>query len=146
VTIPGLQEGRPGIDPTRIVVEAYPGILARRLIGRRPYKNDTRSKQTAARAQARQDLFQALSNGAAQSLYGLRISAPATLVQDPGGDALDALLCAIQAAWAWNRRDHGFGAPGDLDPQEGWIADAGLAPDPAPPPLTSGNPSVRPSV
>ncbi|MDZ7829218.1 MAG: DUF429 domain-containing protein [Halofilum sp. (in: g-proteobacteria)] len=42
--IPGLQHG----DPGRIVVEAYPGVMARRLIGRRGYKNDTKRKQTPA--------------------------------------------------------------------------------------------------
>jgi hypothetical protein len=36
---------------------------------------------------------------------------------------LDALVCAIQAAWAWTRRDHGFGLPEHVDPLEGWIAD-----------------------
>ena len=40
VTIPGLLEG----DPDRIVVEAYPGVLARRILGRRSYKNDEKSK------------------------------------------------------------------------------------------------------
>lgn len=36
---------------------------------------------------------------------------------------LDALLCAIQAAWAWTQRDQGFGLPKHVDPLEGWIAD-----------------------
>ena len=57
VTIPGLQAG----DPERIVVEAYPGVLARALIGRRGYKQDTKAKQTAEQAQARRDLLSALS-------------------------------------------------------------------------------------
>lgn len=49
VTIPGLQEG----DPDRIVVEAYPGVLARSVISRRSYKNDTKRKQTEDQHAAR---------------------------------------------------------------------------------------------
>jgi hypothetical protein len=124
VTIPGLQDG----DPARVVVEAYPGMLARAVIGRRSYKQDTTAKQTAEHARARRELLETLIGGtAAQSLYGLRVSAPATLTRDPGGDHLDTLLCAIQAAWAWTRRNEGFGCPDTCDPLEGWIADPVLA-------------------
>ncbi|NCA71566.1 MAG: DUF429 domain-containing protein [Sphingobacteriia bacterium] len=119
VTVPGLQAG----DPQRIVVEAYPGVLARGLIGRRVYKQHSRDKQSPAQALARRDLFDTLLGGAAQSRYGVRVSASEALIDDPSGDQLDALLCAIQAAWAWTRRDQGFGAPVDLDPLEGWICD-----------------------
>jgi hypothetical protein len=119
VTIPGLQVG----DPERIVVEAYPGGLARALIGRRSYKQDTRSKQTAAQAAARRNLLKNVTGDALQPLYGLSVEAPAELAEDPSGDQLDALLCAIQAAWAWTRRDQGFGLPEHVDPLEGWIAD-----------------------
>lgn len=123
VTIPGLQQG----DPDRICIEAYPGILARTLIGRRSNKQDTKAKQTAEQMKARSHLFVTLTNGAAQSLYGLRVSAPAELIRDPGGDHLDALPCAVQAAWAWGRRTDGFGAPEGFDRLQGWIADPALA-------------------
>jgi hypothetical protein len=119
VTIPGLREG----DPQRIAVEVYPGLLARTLIGRTSYKQDTRSKQTAARAAARRELLKKVRGGALESLYGFSVEAPAELADDPGGDQLDALLCAIQAAWAWTRRGSGFGLPGQPDPLEGWIVD-----------------------
>ena len=46
----------------------------------------------------------------------------AELVEDPKGDRLDALLCAVQAAWAWLNRDWLVGNP-RIDPVEGWIAD-----------------------
>lgn len=108
-------------DPERLVVEAYPGVLARQLIGRRPYKSDARSRQTSARADARLEIVKAVQHeGAAR--FGFAVDACASLCDDPAGDALDALLCAVQAAWAWNRRDQGFGAPPDVDAQEGWIA------------------------
>jgi hypothetical protein len=54
VTIPGLQQG----DPDRIVVDVYPGVLARTMIGRRPYKQDTRKKQTKGQYEARKELLQ----------------------------------------------------------------------------------------
>jgi hypothetical protein len=119
VTIPGLQRG----DPGRIVVEAYPGILARTLIGRRGYKQDTRAKQTPGQFGARRELLREIRAGATAALYGLFVEAPTGLADDPGGDHLDALLCAIQAAWAWTRRNEGFGLPEQIDPLEGWIAD-----------------------
>jgi hypothetical protein len=122
VSIPGLQQG----DPGRVVVEAYPGILARALIGRRPYKQDSRARQTPAHARARQELLAQVTGGALQQGYGLTVSGPADLAEDPGGDHLDALLCAVQAAWAWRCRDAGYGLPADLDPLEGWITDPAL--------------------
>lgn len=121
VTIPHLQPG----DPQRIVVEAYPGVLARALIGRQSYKSDTRRKQTPALLQARRDLLDRLRQTAPER-YGLRIEAPDSLAAEPGGDHLDALLSAVQAAWAWEQRAAGFGAPPTVDPLEGWIADPHL--------------------
>ena len=38
--IPHLQQG----DPKRIVIEAYPGVLARQIIDRRKYKDDTKEQ------------------------------------------------------------------------------------------------------
>jgi hypothetical protein len=123
VTIPGLQQG----DPDRIVVESYPGILARALIGRRPYKQDTRKKQTDDQHAARQEILRKITdNSTLQEPYGLKVQAPQTLADDPGGDHLDTLLCAIQAAWAWLHRNHNFGAPDPVDALEGWIADPTL--------------------
>lgn len=57
------------------------------------------------------------------SNYGLRIEAPDDLAEDPTADRLDALLCAIQAAWAWTQRHHDYGVPQPVDTLEGWIAD-----------------------
>ncbi|GGF76939.1 hypothetical protein GCM10011402_32060 [Paracoccus acridae] len=123
VTIPHLQEG----DPERIAIEAYPGVLARQFIGRRSYKNDTRKKQTADQHEARGALLQALREEAPRR-YGFGIYAQDGLCDDPGADHLDALLCAVQAAWAWRQRIERFGAPETVDRLEGWIADPHLAP------------------
>lgn len=118
VTIPHLQDG----NSQRIVVEAYPGVLARQFIGRRSYKNDTKKKQTADQREARRELLKCLREEAPRR-YGFGIDAADELCDDPGGDPLDALLCAVQAAWAWRRREDRFGAPAAVDPLEGWIAD-----------------------
>jgi hypothetical protein len=119
VTIPRLQLG----DQSRIVVEAYPGVLARRHIGTRSYKNDGKAKQTELHLSARYELFSRITSGSCLKDYGLSIEATDTLAFDPTGDSIDALLCAIQAGWSWSLRDSGFGAPNEVDPLEGWIAD-----------------------
>jgi hypothetical protein len=122
VTIPVLQSG----DPERIVVEAYPGILARSLIGRAGYKGDQPGKQTEKQHRTRRAMLDRILNGQIEASYGLRVQAPKNLADDPSGDQLDALLCAIQAAWAWTIREHGYGAPFGADSLEGWIADPSL--------------------
>lgn len=122
VTIPHLHEGH----LHRTAVEAYPGVLARHLIGRRSYENDSRKKQTADQQEARRNLLQALREEAPRR-YGFAVVAPDDLCDDPGADHLDALLCAVQAAWAWRQRDDRFGAPGTIDRLEGWIADPHLS-------------------
>lgn len=121
VTIPHLQVG----EPDRIVVEAYPGVLARQLVGRRSYKHEDKKKQTAARREARQDILRGLTRWVLA--YGFKIDVTDSLCDDPAGDDLDALLCAVQAAWAWRNRLNGFGAPSNVNRDEGWIADPSLA-------------------
>ena len=84
-------------DPTRIVVEAYPGVLARHLVGRDGYKNDSARKQTEKQHQVRRSLLECILGGEIETSYGLRVEASKSLADDPSGDQLDALLCAIQA-------------------------------------------------
>ncbi len=119
LTVPGLQQG----DPQRVAVEAYPGVLARYIIGRKSYKNDTRKKQTAALHDARLQMLQAISDGVLETAYGLKVKAPLDLADDPSGDSLDALFCAVQAAWSWTQRRNNYGEPEGSDTLEGWIAD-----------------------
>ncbi|MDJ0793506.1 MAG: DUF429 domain-containing protein [Woeseiaceae bacterium] len=113
-------------DPSRVVLETYPGLLARHLIGNRGYKSDTRKKQTREQRCARHDLWRLLTGAEGRKLYGFSIEAPLELVNDPGADDLDALLCAVQAAWGWSHRSRGYGAPPDLDRLEGWICDPAM--------------------
>lgn len=129
VTIPVLKSG----DPERIVVEAYPGVLARKIIKsvcgpgyKGGYKNDTAKKQTEAQLHVRRAILDYILNQQIEAGYDLRVEAPKNLADDPSGDQLDALLCAIQAAWAWSMREQGYGAPCSADALEGWIADPSL--------------------
>ena len=119
VHIPGLHDG----DRRRVALEAYPGLLARELIGRRSYKNDDRAKQTPERLIARKDLLTALENGETRLALRLKLTNAQrdALVADASGDRLDAVLCLVQAAWAQRQGAPRYGLPETLDPLEGWI-------------------------
>ena len=122
VHIPGLHDG----DVRRVALEAYPGLLARELIGRRSYKSDEKGRQTADRLIARKDLITALENG--RTRLGLRLKLTNAqhdaLVHDASGDSLDAVLCLVQAAWAQRQGAPRYGLPEELDALEGWIITA----------------------
>ena len=111
-------------DPGRTALEAYPGLLARELIGSRSYKTDDKAKQTPDRLIARKDIVEALEQG--RTRLGLRLKLSAAqrdaLAHDASGDALDAVLCLVQAAWA--AQQPGWGLPAAVDPLEGWIVTA----------------------
>ena len=119
VTIPHLQAG----DRGRAVVEAYPGVVAR-TVTTESYKSDNKKKQTAKHQAARTKILDALTSGSLSERYGVTVAVDdAGLVDDPTGDSLDALLCAVQAAWAWRNRSWLFRETASIDPREGWIAD-----------------------
>jgi len=122
VSVPGLMRG----DPARIALEAYPGYAVRRLLGTRArvsYKNDAKAKQTAAQRDVRKEILQRLRAGDAVFGFALHASRGllASLLEDGSGDRLDAVLCAMQAAWGWRRRTRDYGLPASVDPIEGWI-------------------------
>lgn len=125
VTLPRLHAG----DPARQAIEGYPGLLAHELIGGRSYKNS----DAADRLIARKEIVERLEQG--RTRLGLRVqmghAQRESLVDDAGGDRLDALLCLVQAAWASTQA--GCGLPDAVDAVEGWIATA-----PAPPVSPSG--------
>ncbi|RYF27629.1 MAG: DUF429 domain-containing protein [Comamonadaceae bacterium] len=125
VHLPGLHAG----DAARVALEAYPGLLAREVLGRRSYKSDDRAKQTADRLVARKDLITALELGDTRLELRLKLTHAQrdTLVADASGDSLDAVLCLLQAAWAWRQHAAGdalYGLPAQMDPLEGWIVTA----------------------
>ena len=114
-------------DDPRIVVEAYPALVARRWIGKRSYKTDNVKQQTTAQRSMREELIHALHSGDAKTYFGFDLHLNAqdaeVITQDGSGDRLDAFLCAVQAGWAYTQRERHFGVPLDCDPLEGWIVD-----------------------
>lgn len=117
---PGLHSG----DKQRVALEAYPGWLARKLIGSRSYKSDDKAKQTAERLIARKDILQGLVSGQVGVTLYLRPAQHDAVVADASGDKLDAVLCMVQAAVAHQCREQGdmrYGLPKDMDTLEGWI-------------------------
>lgn len=120
LNFPGLHPG----DEQRVALEAYPGWLARQLIGSRSYKSDDKTKQTPERLIARKDILQALVSGQAGVTLYLRPAQHDALVADASGDKLDAVLCMVQAAMAQQQHEAGlkpYGLPADMDALEGWI-------------------------
>jgi uncharacterized protein DUF429 len=119
---------RTGSD--RVAVEAYPAIVARRFLARASYKNDERRKQTTAHRAARERLVAGLGSETLREVYGFVVEMDRSwerqFVRDPSADALDSLLCAVQAAWAYTKKDEDYGVPPECDPNEGWILDPQL--------------------
>jgi hypothetical protein len=115
--------------PSKVALEAYPALLAREFVSNRSYKSDTVAKQTPERLIARMDIVHGLEVGATRLGLRLKLSHAQRdgLVQDASGDALDAVLCLVQAAWAQQRFEDGdlrYGLPAAMDPLEGWIVTA----------------------
>ncbi|MBI1878698.1 MAG: DUF429 domain-containing protein [Chloroflexi bacterium] len=116
-------------DDTRMVVEAYPALVARRY-GTGSYKNDVKRKQSPTQETARRAIVAGVHSDRLRGDYGFSLEfsdiITPSIIQDPSGDRLDAVLCAIQAAYAHRQRDHNYSIPPDCDSVEGWIIDPGL--------------------
>jgi hypothetical protein len=112
----------------RTVLEIYPSLVARALIGKQSYKSDSKEQQTQERKEARVHLVQRLESPKLQATYGVTVDLSAkqkeTFINGAKGDTLDAFLAAIQTAWAYRQKNFGF--PGDVDKLEGWMADPSL--------------------
>jgi Protein of unknown function (DUF429) len=122
--VPGLHKG----NTSKVALEAYPGLLAREIIGSRSYKSDDKAKQTPDRLIARKDILTALENGQTRLKVRLKLTNAQReqLIDDASGDCLDAALCMLQAHWAYGRHLAGkknYGLP-KCDPLEGWIVTA----------------------
>ncbi|UZP68968.1 DUF429 domain-containing protein [Desulfovibrio mangrovi] len=98
---------------SRILLEAYPALVARAIIGRDSYKEGSK-QQRGLRAENRARLLQGLS-AHVQETAGLELDMPQsfaeTMLQDWRGDYLDALLCAVQAACASRLPEWGMPQP-----------------------------------
>jgi len=120
-----IQPCRP-IDDPRIIVEAYPALVARRWSEGQSYKSDDKQKQTADRETAREGILYGLRTDARSHFgFDLQISDDwlKRCIRDGSGDQLDALLCAAQASWAYSHRDRSYGIALDCGLEEGWIVD-----------------------
>lgn len=122
VHVPALRDG----DLSRIALEAYPGLLVRKQLGLRgSYKSDTRAEHTPARKALRKEVVKALRRGQPLGVaLVLDRAVERMLISDGAGDALDAVICAVQATWAWTRRRRNYGLPAHADAAEGWIVTA----------------------
>jgi hypothetical protein len=108
---------------TRIALEAYPGLLVRKQLGiRASYKSDTRAEQTPARRAMRLKIVGALMEGRPLGITVEMRKLKRTVIEDGSGDLLDAVICAVQAAWAARRP--GYGLPAEAHRGEGWIVTA----------------------
>ncbi len=110
-----------------IALEGYPALVAQQWAGKVGYKSDERKKQTTEQHSARQRIVDGIRSQGLLELYNIKLELRDTManriVQEPMGDELDAVLCAIQAAWAYTQRENGYGISPTCDAVEGWIVD-----------------------
>jgi hypothetical protein len=115
----GLQKGE------KKAVEAYPTLAVYNLTKQRSYKTDDPKKDTEARREVRRQVVNALRSTEPLPGYGLKLKISedilAGLADDPKADRLDAILAAVQTAWAATQPN--FGVPESVDPREGTIVD-----------------------
>lgn len=115
----------------RLIIEAYPKLIASICIGNVPYKSDT--KQTGGLIDSRQRIIETICSGNDNRFvktYGLRIKMSHEVVNacinDKSGDHLDSALCAVQAAWFYCQKEKNYGISGKAIMTEGWICDPNL--------------------
>ena len=120
-----VQPCRPN-NSSRVVVESYPALMARRAIGRAKYKS-AHSRDGAKLSSTRRKLLEFYR---AENSVGVSVRLPNELreaiIAEPTGDGLDAVLCAVQIASSSRRSPDDLGIPAHTDPLEGWIVDADL--------------------
>lgn len=114
-------------DDSRIALEGYPGFIARQFT-KTSYKKDGPEGRTAARRSNREIIVNGVLSTSGFT-GGLNVEMPESLrlicADDGSGDALDAVLCAAQAAMAlraYQSGDTSYGIPKTADLIEGWIA------------------------
>ncbi len=109
----------------RVALEVYPALVNRHFNCKRSYKQDIIARQTDQHTAARSTLLDTLLSPLCVDTYGFTLKLDTSVLSasldDKSGDTLDAVLCAVQAAWASLTTN--FGIPSDCDPLEGWIVD-----------------------
>jgi hypothetical protein len=124
---------RPLAHSSKVAMEGYPALLARALAPG-SYKSDTLGLPSAERDKRcalRRQLLEGILSPTIQKRLGFTVHLgevdPEAFIEDPSGDRLDALFCALQAAWAYTQAHQNYGIPTDCDPNEGWIIHPFLA-------------------
>ncbi len=116
----------------RVAIEGYPALVARAMVGRLSYKGGNDGAARLERGRVRELLLSRLlgehGDDRLQSKYAMRCTLATAgerdvLLTDEDGDALDSVLCCVQASWAWMRREAGFGIAARACEVEGWITD-----------------------
>lgn len=120
-------------DPTRTAIEVYPALVVRKILNPvRAYKQDDPGKANSQMENSREEIVKSLRGTGKDgkkfhAAYGLRLcladEVTDSCINDFTGDSLDSVLCAAQAAWAYQRRDDNFGMPTSNKILEGWICD-----------------------
>lgn len=112
-------------NASRTVVEGYPALVARNLVGGLKYKVDT--KGSADKSKERSILIHQIQSNTLAQNYGVNVSidpqVEQSLLVDQQGDRIDAVLCAIQAASFSLPAFRHKCLPVNVNPIEGWIAD-----------------------
>ncbi len=113
----------------RIILEAYPALVARRFA--ESYKNDT--KDTPQKTSARKRIISGILGSDLKAEFGFSVKIDDDIKNkiqsDDKGDSLDAVLCSLQAAWACQQGKPNYGIPAgskSLTRSEGWIVDPSL--------------------
>lgn len=113
----------------RILLEAYPALVARRFAD--SYKSET--GDTPKKKAARKKIISGILSANLKSEFGftVQIDNPAIkqMQSDSKGDLLDAVLCSLQAAWALQQGKPDYGIPTahkSLIRSEGWIVDPAM--------------------
>ena len=113
-------------EDNRIILEAYPKLAAEALAGCKSYKGKSpNEEELSERRQTRTAIVSALAGESCRETYGCNVELPQAerecLIEDTGADFLDAVLCALQAAWALAQPN--YGVPSPCNQHEGWIVD-----------------------
>jgi signal transduction histidine kinase len=113
----------------RILLEAYPALVARRFAG--PYKSE--AGDTSPKKSARKKIISGILSSSLKAEFGFTVKIDDPIIKqmqgDAKGDSLDAVLCTLQAAWAWQQGKPDYGIPAaykNLTQSEGWIVDPSL--------------------
>jgi len=140
---------RPAVT-NKVVVEAYPRLVANVFIGpQASYKDKSKKKHKdkeqqkelrrldeVAKKECREQILSGIMTanpeGRIRGRYGICVQMSDSIrqaaIKDTDGDTLDSILCAVQAAWAFRTEGHGMPrfSVHALTEQillEGWIAD-----------------------